>query len=125
VHAVAHLPPKQAPLFIVLEASITSAVEAIRAIEVNLLKYNKFITLYDKFVNQTVKKIGDVNIDSVEWVAQVHCPILFLHSKDDSTLPYRLGRKLYKVARAKQPTEIAAKTHFVTFPGNGEYGHNN
>lgn len=36
--------------------------------------------------------------DSVARLAQVHCPVLVLHSPTDEIMPYRLGEKLYQSA---------------------------
>jgi fermentation-respiration switch protein FrsA (DUF1100 family) len=44
--------------------------------------------------------------DSVGRLAQVHCPVLVLHSPDDEIMPYRLGEKLYHAAR--QPKRFVA-----------------
>ena len=38
------------------------------------------------------------HFDSVARLAQVHCPVLVLHSPSDEIMPYRFGEKLYQSA---------------------------
>jgi len=45
-----------------------------------------------------VKLIARYNYNTVEYVRQVKCPILIIHSRDDEIVPYSHGRRLFDSA---------------------------
>lgn len=55
-------------------------------------------------------------------IKSVDCPILILHAKDDSVVPYHLGQKLYRIAHENR-LENQGKVHFQGFEGELSYGH--
>jgi fermentation-respiration switch protein FrsA (DUF1100 family) len=56
------------------------------------------------------------DFDAAGSLAQVHAPLLMLHSPDDEIIPYRLGRKLYAAANEPkffQPMRGGHNTGFL------------
>lgn len=41
---------------------------------------------------------------TVEYVKQIHCPVLIMHSRNDEVVPFEFGRELYEAA--KEPKEF-------------------
>ena len=51
-------------------------------------------------------------MDSINKIARVRCPKLFIHSPADEMVPYRLGRQLYDAAaQPKQFYEVQGASH--------------
>ena len=46
-----------------------------------------------------VRLLSRFGYRTVDWVQQITCPVLVVHSKDDDLVPYAHGRKLYDAAR--------------------------
>ena len=49
-----------------------------------------------------------VKLDSLNKIEKVNCPILFIHSIDDKTIPFIMGQKLFK--KAKEPKQFYQST---------------
>lgn len=46
--------------------------------------------------------------DTLQYIANVHCPILVIHSRDDEIVPFEFGQRLHQAAKGpKQFTEIS------------------
>ncbi len=45
-----------------------------------------------------VKLLCRIRYDSTTRVSELNCPKLFIHSKEDEIVPYRLGRRLFSIA---------------------------
>src|ERR1041384_559061 len=53
---------------------------------------------------------------SINKIANVHCPKLFIHSPADEIVPYKLGRRLYEAApEPKQFYEVKGAPHNMTY----------
>jgi fermentation-respiration switch protein FrsA (DUF1100 family) len=78
----AHLASDVSPGGLIIESSFSSARDLARTLFPLL---SKMVFLRFRF-------------NAEEYVEQVACPILVLHSPDDEIIPYRLGRKLYDSA---------------------------
>lgn len=62
--------------------------------------------------------------DSAEKVARVRAPKLFMHSRADEVVPFRLGRRLFEAAaEPKEFWEIPEAAHNDTFHAAGEKVH--
>ncbi|MBV9850821.1 MAG: alpha/beta hydrolase [Armatimonadetes bacterium] len=49
---------------------------------------------------------------SIDKIGQVHCPKLFIHSRDDDVVPYVMGERLYQAAPGpKQLLTLRGATH--------------
>jgi pimeloyl-ACP methyl ester carboxylesterase len=60
-------------------------------------------------------------MDSINKIANVHCPKLFIHSPADEVVPYRLGRRLYEAAsEPKQFYEVKGAPHNSTYIVGGK-----
>lgn len=77
------------PVAVILEAPYTSIAEVAQALY-PFLPVRPFI--HDKF-------------DSLKWIGAVRVPVLILHGQQDSTIPVRLGRRLF--AAAPEPKQLA------------------
>lgn len=100
------------PSGIILEAPFTSVWEGATS---------HFITLPFRFLpyfKETVlDEIKDVFRTDLR-IADVYCPILILHDRDDHTLSIELGKKLYESAKStRQPDAGGVK--FIEFHGHG------
>jgi hypothetical protein len=42
--------------------------------------------------------LAHIKYPSIERIANVKVPILFIHSKDDDIVPYKFGQKLFELA---------------------------
>ncbi len=60
-------------------------------------------------------------MDSIKKIPAVACPKLFIHSKTDEVVPYRLGRELYDAAgEPKKFHEVEGARHNETWLVGGE-----
>jgi fermentation-respiration switch protein FrsA (DUF1100 family) len=60
-------------------------------------------------------------MDSINKIANVACPKLFIHSPVDEVVPYKLGRRLFDAAPApKQFYEVARASHNETYIVGGK-----
>ncbi len=78
----AQLASRVQPGALILESSLSSARDFAQAVFPLLSRL--VVVRYD--------------FDTVARLAQVHCPVLVLHSPTDEIMPYRLGEKLYQSA---------------------------
>lgn len=97
---VSQLPEQKRPERLVLEAPFDSVGSAIRdhpfSAPFRLIPYFEYFFI-DPIVNSP-----ELNFDSSKSIATLKTTqILILHAEDDGILPISLGRKLYKVAKAK------------------------
>jgi len=54
-------------------------------------------------------------MDSINKIARVRCPKLFIHSPADEMIPYRMGQQLYDAAsQPKQFYEVKGASHNET-----------
>jgi hypothetical protein len=51
-----------------------------------------------------VKCFARFKYNTAEYVEKLKCPILFIHSKDDETVPFVFAEKLYRIAN--EPKKI-------------------
>jgi fermentation-respiration switch protein FrsA (DUF1100 family) len=55
-------------------------------------------------------------MDSLAKIRSVSCPTLFIHSRDDEVVPYRLGRRLFDAAsEPKSFFEVVGAGHNETW----------
>lgn len=55
-----------------------------------------------------IRLLAQIRYDTLSRLAQIACPLLVIHSRDDDIIPYAHGRRLYAAARPpKQLLEIA------------------
>jgi fermentation-respiration switch protein FrsA (DUF1100 family) len=60
-------------------------------------------------------------MDSLEKIRQVHCPKLFIHSRADEVVPYKLGYRLFEAApEPKEFYEVKGSPHNSTYVVGGE-----
>lgn len=55
-----------------------------------------------------------------EYLAEVHCPVLVIHSRDDEIIPYRHGRALYEAAHSPREFLELQGDHNAGFLLSGE-----
>ena len=79
----AELASRVQPAGLILESTLSSARDFARSVFPLLSRV--LVVRYD--------------FNSAARLAQVHCPVLVLHSPDDEIMPYRMGEKLYQSAR--------------------------
>ncbi|XP_044163528.1 lysophosphatidylserine lipase ABHD12-like isoform X1 [Acropora millepora] len=100
------------PSGVILEAPFTSVWEGATS---------HFITLPFRFLpyfKETVlDEIKDVFRTDLR-IADVYCPILILHDRDDHTLSIELGKKLYESAKSTRRPDAGA-VKFIEFHGHG------
>jgi fermentation-respiration switch protein FrsA (DUF1100 family) len=46
-----------------------------------------------------IRLLANIEYSTLERLAQIDCPLLVIHSRDDETIPYRHGRRLFEAAR--------------------------
>jgi fermentation-respiration switch protein FrsA (DUF1100 family) len=60
-------------------------------------------------------------MDSISKIAQAHCPKLFIHSRADEVVPYKLGRRLFEAApEPKEFYEVVGSPHNSTYIVGGK-----
>lgn len=68
-----------------------------------------------------VRRFTRFNYNTEEYIQEVDCPILVIHSRDDDIIPFSHGRRLFKIAsEPKRFLEITG-THNEGFIVTGEY----
>lgn len=98
------LATRHQPAALVVESSFTSIVDVGR-LHYPLLPINMLVTY---------------RYESIDKVATILCPKLFIHAKDDTLIPISIGRKLYDAA--------AHPKRFIETPGghnSGGYAYSN
>ncbi|HVG17800.1 MAG TPA: alpha/beta hydrolase [Blastocatellia bacterium] len=89
---------------LIVQSSFTSAADMAAAI----------LPIYPRFFLRT-------KMDSKRKIASVACPKLFIHSRADEVIPYKLGRRLFEAApEPKQFYEVERAPHNSTYLVGGE-----
>lgn len=107
------IPPKG----LVLESAFNNVIDA-----VYYYPFARPFVMMPWFSWAIVESIKQNNISfaSDTTISSIPIPILMLHAKDDRTVPYVLGQKLYETA---QLTKRKTSIKFVVFEDNHGYGH--
>ena len=67
-----------------------------------------------------VRLISRFNYNALDYIQQVRCPVLVVHSRDDEIIPFSHGQRLFKTANEpKQLLEITG-THNEGFTSSGK-----
>ena len=122
VRLLSTLSKDRTPLGAVLEAAFTTLSEAIA--DYPPLYLVSMVPWFKCMVTNPINNNVDFCFDSISLLPNVKCPLLILHSRDDSVVPVHHGCRLYKTAKRVQPAEVAMCTMFHMFPPEKEYGHN-
>ncbi|KAL9953518.1 hypothetical protein ACROYT_G040943 [Oculina patagonica] len=96
------------PLGVILEAPFNNVWEG--AVKHPITKPFRFLPYFNETVLDEVKEV----------LADVHCPILILHDRDDEIISFELGKKLYESAKISRRPD-ADPIKFVEL--NGHHGH--
>jgi pimeloyl-ACP methyl ester carboxylesterase len=92
------------PAGLIVQSSFTSASDVAAAV----LPFFPMVFLHTK-------------MDSINKIASVHCPKLFIHSPADEVIPYKLGRRLYEAApEPKEFYEVKGASHNSTYIVGGK-----
>jgi hypothetical protein len=92
------------PAGLIVQSSFTSAADMAAAV----LPFFPRVFLHTK-------------MDSINKIAGVSCPKLFIHSRADEVIPYELGRRLYESApEPKQFYEVRGAPHNSTYLVGGK-----
>lgn len=76
--------------------------------------FTSYLDMAKKFYwYMPVRFFARYKYNTIEYVTDVHCPVLVIHSKDDEIVPFKFGQRIYEAAN--KPKE------FVEMNG----GHNN
>ncbi|XP_050300203.1 lysophosphatidylserine lipase ABHD12-like [Anthonomus grandis grandis] len=79
------------------------------------VKYFTWLPWFQQTVVNPLHKNGFI-FDTASAILNVSCPILFLHAKDDSIVPYFMSQKLYKISRKRNVDEsIINDTRLILF----------
>lgn len=92
------------PAGLIVQSSFTSAADMAAAV----VPFLPRILLHTK-------------MNSIEKIGLVHCPKLFIHSRADEVVPYKLGRRLYEAAPGpKEFYEVKGSPHNSTYIVGGK-----
>jgi fermentation-respiration switch protein FrsA (DUF1100 family) len=92
------------PAGLIVQSSFTSIPDMARTI----------VPFFPRFLVRT-------KMNSIQKIASVDCPKLFIHSPTDEVVPYRFGRRLFEAAREpKQFYEVPGAAHNDTYLVGGE-----
>jgi uncharacterized protein len=92
------------PAGLIIQSSFTSAAD----MAAEVLPFFPSVFLHTK-------------MDSINKIASVHCPKLFIHSPADEVVPYKLGRRLYQAApEPKEFYQVKGSPHNSTYIAGGK-----
>jgi len=102
------------PSGIILEAPFNNVWEG--AVKHPIAVPFSFLPYFNETVLDEVKEVFRTD----KRLADVYCPILILHDRDDEIISFELGKKLYETAKSSRRPD-ADPIKFVEF--NGNHGH--
>lgn len=94
-----YLAKKYQPRALIIESSFTSILDMARAF----------------FPRLPIKLLLRFKYNTMERLRDIHCPVLIIHSQDDTTIPFVCGRVLYETANPPKK--------FLRIKGNHLYGY--
>ncbi|XP_037652083.1 lysophosphatidylserine lipase ABHD12-like [Sebastes umbrosus] len=107
---------------LVLHAPFTSMKEII-----SYSTFTKFYNFLPGFHDLLCNILDNVNVvlANDKNVKILTCPTLFIHSKDDDTVPFEMGVRLFKIAlQAKKYNNRDAPVEMITYSADLGYLHN-
>ncbi|CAH1263200.1 ABHD12 [Branchiostoma lanceolatum] len=107
------------PAGIVLEAPFTSTREECSGHP--FAQPWRYFPWFDWFFTDGLEA-NNIYFESDKHVAAVTCPLLILHAEDDFIVPFRLGKKLYEIAKETRPRD-AGPVNFIGYDRSHGYGH--
>lgn len=67
--------------------------------------FTSYIDIGRKFYPyMPVKWFARFSYSTIDYIENVHCPVMIIHSRDDETIPFEFGRRLYE--NANEPKEF-------------------
>ncbi|CAH1983499.1 unnamed protein product [Acanthoscelides obtectus] len=106
------------PSGLILESAFTTMREEI--VSNPLGKLFSWLMYFNSTILDPLERNG-FHFKTTENILSVDCPIMMLHSEDDDVIPWRLGFKLYHVARTRRNKETQGSVSFTLFPALGYY----
>ncbi|KAI8482658.1 Protein abhd12b [Branchiostoma belcheri] len=107
------------PAGVVLEAPFTSTREECSGHP--FAQPWRYFPWFDWFFTDGLEA-NNIYFESDKHVAAITCPLLILHAEDDFIVPFRLGKKLYEIAKETRP-KGAPPVHFIGYDRSHGYGH--
>lgn len=84
-------------------AQLASRVQAGAVVLENV--FTSYLDMAKKFYwYMPVRFFIRYNYNTLEYLADIHCPVLVIHSKDDEIVPFEFGQKIYETA--SEPKEF-------------------
>ncbi|XP_074465782.1 lysophosphatidylserine lipase ABHD12-like [Sebastes fasciatus] len=106
---------------LVLHAPFTSFKEVI--FTSSFAKFYQYLPGFEKLVCSILDKIN-VSFSNDKNVKILTCPTLFIHSKDDDTVPFEMGVRLFKIAlQAKKDNNRNVTVEMITYSADLGYLH--
>ncbi|CAH0547857.1 unnamed protein product [Brassicogethes aeneus] len=105
---------------LILEAPFTSVPEVVSNHTVSkLISWVPWYewTILDPFVD------NDIAFQTEKYVTNVDCPIMILHSKDDSIISYLYATRLFEIAQNNRDFSTQGVVRYHLFPEDSGYDH--
>ena len=67
-----------------------------------------------------VRFFASFNYDTVDFIKQVHCPVMLIYSRDDEIMPFEFGLRLYEAANEPKEFVEIYGSHNDSFLNSGE-----
>nr|CAH7765324.1 unnamed protein product [Callosobruchus chinensis] len=106
------------PTGLILESAFTTMREEI--VNNPLGKIFSWLLYFNATILDPLERNGFL-FKTTENILSVDCPIMMMHAEDDNVIPWRLGFKLYQVAKTERNLDVQGSVNFTLFPSLGYY----